>query len=137
LAHGFYGGRRPSELLIERRSKAGQPGQSCGLLLRCQNWRGAISETGRLTTGDWLVTDDESRAQISVGEIGEGRLNQIRAFALFSRETTSIASASRGKMQAFIWLPGQFMLIPRPLWPSILAAATPWRSMMMVVVWLQ
>jgi len=69
-----------------------------------------ISETGRLTTGDWLVTDDESRAQISVGEIGEVKIEPNSRIRLVqSRDNEHRLGLARGKMQAFIWAPpGQF-----------------------------
>jgi len=69
-----------------------------------------ISETGRLTTGDWLVTDDESRAQISVGEIGEVKVEPNSRIRLVqARDKEHRLGLARGKMQAFIWAPpGQF-----------------------------
>src|SRR4030095_15328631 len=68
------------------------------------------SETGRLTTGDWLVTDDESRAQISVGEIGEVKVEPNSRIRLVqARDKEHRLGLARGKMQAFIWAPpGQF-----------------------------
>jgi hypothetical protein len=69
-----------------------------------------MSETGHLKAGEWLVTDDESRAQISVGEIGEVKVEPNSRIRLVeARDNEHRLGLARGKMQAFIWAPpGQF-----------------------------
>lgn len=69
-----------------------------------------ISGAGRLAIGEWLVTDEASRAQIDVGEIGtvivepNSRVSLVRA-----REEEHRLSLERGKMEALIWAPpGRF-----------------------------
>ena len=74
-----------------------------------------IGRTGRLAVGEWLVTDQKSRAQISVGEIGEvlvdpgSRIRIVQA----SEEEHRLA-IPKGKMHAFIWAPPRRFYVDTP-----------------------
>ncbi len=72
--------------------------------------REKIGATGRLAVGDWLVTDDSSRAQISVGQIGEVLVEPNSRISLLQmRDEEHRLALKRGKMEALIWAaPGKF-----------------------------
>lgn len=69
-----------------------------------------IGDGGRIAMGQRLVTDGESRAQISVGEIGQVEVDPGSRVRLVSaREKEHRLALERGKLKAFIWAPpGQF-----------------------------
>ena len=69
-----------------------------------------VGETGKMAMGEWLTTDDSSRAQISVGEIGEVKIEpNSRIRIIKAHEDEHRLALARGKMLAFIWAPpGQF-----------------------------
>ncbi len=71
-----------------------------------------FGDTGKLVLGEWLVTDDSSRAQISVGEIGEVQVEpNSRIRLLQARDDEHRLALSRGKLRAFIWAPpGKFFV---------------------------
>jgi hypothetical protein len=71
-----------------------------------------IGETGKLAIGQWLVTDDSSSAQISVGEIGEVKVDPNSLIRLIdARDEKHRLRLTRGRMHAFIWAPpGQFFV---------------------------
>lgn len=74
-----------------------------------------IGEKGRLSVGEWLVTDDRSRAQISVGEIGEVRVEPNSRIRLVqAREDEHRLAIPRGKMHAFIWAPPRQFYVDTP-----------------------
>ncbi len=69
-----------------------------------------IGEKGMLAIGQWLVTDNSSSAQISVGEIGEVKVDPNSRIRLIeTRDEEHRLGLARGRMHAFIWAPpGQF-----------------------------
>jgi hypothetical protein len=74
-----------------------------------------IEEKGRLPLGESLTTDGESRAQISVGQIGEVKVepNSIIRLVEASGDQHRLA-LSRGKMEAFIWAPPRQFFVDTP-----------------------
>jgi FecR protein/Putative zinc-finger len=74
-----------------------------------------IGERGMLAIGQWLVTDDASRAQISVGEIGEVRVEPNSRIRLVqAREEEHRLALARGKMFALIWAPPRQFYVDTP-----------------------
>ncbi len=74
-----------------------------------------IGEKGMLAIGQWLVTDDTSRAQISVGEIGEVRVEPNSRIRLVqAREEEHRLALARGKMFALIWAPPRQFYVDTP-----------------------
>jgi FecR protein/Putative zinc-finger len=74
-----------------------------------------IGEKGMLAIGQWLVTDDSSRAQISVGEIGEVRVEPNSRIRLVeAREEEHRLALARGKMFALIWAPPRQFYVDTP-----------------------
>jgi hypothetical protein len=75
----------------------------------------ATDAGGRLTAGEWLVTDALSRARISVGEIGRvdvepnTRLQLVNAGAREQR-----MALARGTIHARIWAPPRLFLVQTP-----------------------
>lgn len=65
-----------------------------------------IAEKGKLPLGEWLTTDETSRAQISVGQIGEVKIEPNSSVRLVETlEDNHRLAMARGKMEAFIWAP--------------------------------
>lgn len=74
-----------------------------------------IDETGRLALGEWLTTDGSSRAQISVGQIGEVKIEpNSRVRLVEARGDEHRLSLSIGKMEAFIWAPPRQFFVDTP-----------------------
>jgi len=74
-----------------------------------------IDEKGRLPLGEWLVTDDSSRAQISVGQIGEVKIEpNSRVQLLATVADNHRLSLQQGKMEAFIWAPPRQFFVETP-----------------------
>lgn len=74
-----------------------------------------IEEKGQLPLGEWLTTDDASRAQISVGQIGEVKLEpNSRVQLVEAREDNHRLAMQRGKMEAFIWAPPRKFFVETP-----------------------
>lgn len=74
-----------------------------------------IDEKGRLPVGEWLMTDDVSRAQISVGQIGEVKIEpNSRVRLVESQEENHRLALQRGKMEAFIWAPPRKFFVETP-----------------------
>ncbi|MFN0085815.1 MAG: FecR domain-containing protein [Blastocatellia bacterium] len=74
-----------------------------------------IEAKGRLALDEWLMTDDSSRAQISVGEIGEVRIepnSRVRLAAAGGDEHR--LAMERGRMEAFIWAPPRQFFVDTP-----------------------
>lgn len=75
----------------------------------------AIGAAGKLSLGEWLETDDSSRARISVGDIGQVQIepnSQVKLVA--ARRTEHRLSLQRGKMHAFIWAPPRQFFVDTP-----------------------
>jgi hypothetical protein len=74
-----------------------------------------IGESGKLAVGEWLVTDGSSRAQISVGEIGEVQVEPNSRIRLVqAQEEEHRLALARGKMHAFIWAPPKQFYVDTP-----------------------
>jgi hypothetical protein len=74
-----------------------------------------IGESGKLAVGEWLVTDGSSRAQISVGEIGEVQVEPNSRIRLVqAQEEEHRLALAHGKMHAFIWAPPKQFYVDTP-----------------------
>ena len=74
-----------------------------------------VGEAGKLRVGDWLVTDDSSRAEIRVGEIGQVQVDPgSRVRLVESKADEHRLALARGKMQAFIWAPPRQFYVDTP-----------------------
>jgi len=77
--------------------------------------RQKFDEKGRLAVGQWLVTDGASRAQISVGQIGEVKVEpNSRVRLVQARGDEHRLALARGKMEAFIWAPPRQFFVDTP-----------------------
>ncbi|MBS1791248.1 MAG: zf-HC2 domain-containing protein [Acidobacteria bacterium] len=77
--------------------------------------RKKIAEKGSLPVGEWLTTDDASRAQISVGQIGEVKVEpNSRIQLLEAQDDNHRLAMQRGKMEAFIWAPPRKFFVQTP-----------------------
>ncbi len=77
--------------------------------------RQKIGEKGRLAVGETLVTDGSSRAQISVGQIGEVKIEpNSRVRLVESHGDEHRLALTRGKMEAFIWAPPRQFFVDTP-----------------------
>jgi hypothetical protein len=74
-----------------------------------------MGEQGRLAIGQWLVTDEASRAQISVGDIGEVRVEPNSRIGLVAaRADEHRLAIPKGKLHAFIWAPPRQFYVDTP-----------------------
>lgn len=74
-----------------------------------------MEENDRLQLGESLVTDRASRAQLSVGDIGEIELEpNSRLRLVAAQEDNHRIALSRGKMQAVIWAPPRKFFVETP-----------------------
>ncbi|MBO0859196.1 MAG: zf-HC2 domain-containing protein [Chloracidobacterium sp.] len=74
-----------------------------------------VGESGKLRVGEWLVTDDSSRAEIHVGEIGQVQVDPGSRVRLVEAKADEHRLAlDRGKMQAFIWAPPRQFYVDTP-----------------------
>jgi len=74
-----------------------------------------IAEKGKLPLGEWLTTDETSRAQISVGQIGEVKIEpNSRVQLVEAQEDNHRLAMQRGKMEAFIWAPPRKFFVQTP-----------------------
>ena len=74
-----------------------------------------IAEKGKLPLGEWLTTDETSRAQISVGQIGEVKIEpNSRVQLVEAHEDNHRLAMQRGKMEAFIWAPPRKFFVQTP-----------------------
>lgn len=74
-----------------------------------------IGATGKLAVGQWLVTDDQSRAQISVGAIGEVQIEpNSRVRLVEARADEHRLALTRGRLHAFIWAPPRQFYVDTP-----------------------
>lgn len=75
----------------------------------------AIGETGRLAKGEWLETDGSSRARISVGRIGEVKVEpNTRLRLVETRLTEHRLALARGRLHASIWAPPRLFFVDTP-----------------------
>ncbi len=75
----------------------------------------AIANNGQLGVGEWLETDDKSRAQIAVGAIGNVEIDQnTRVRLVQTVPTEHRLELARGKMSARIWAPPRLFFVDTP-----------------------
>lgn len=75
----------------------------------------SIGEKGRLGLGQWLETDGSSRAQISVGRIGQVEIDpNTRVRLLETKPTEHRLELARGRMSARIWAPPKLFFVDTP-----------------------
>ncbi len=74
-----------------------------------------IADKGRLGIGQWLETDQDSRAQISVASIGEVEVDpNTRIRLIQTRPTEHRLELARGRMSARIWAPPRLFFVDTP-----------------------
>ncbi len=74
-----------------------------------------VGAAEKLSVGEWLVTDDSSRAEIRVGEIGQVQIDPgSRVRLLDAKADEGRLALERGKMQAFIWAPPRQFYVDTP-----------------------
>ena len=74
-----------------------------------------IAGSDRMEIGEWLVTDDASRAEIRVGEIGQVQIEPgSRVRLVEARADNHRLALARGKMQALIWAPPRQFFVDTP-----------------------
>ncbi|MGE0102184.1 MAG: zf-HC2 domain-containing protein [Blastocatellales bacterium] len=74
-----------------------------------------IASRGRLKPGEWLTTDSSSRAQISVGQIGEVKIDPNSRVRLADASPgTHRLAIEVGRMEAFIWAPPRQFFVDTP-----------------------
>jgi hypothetical protein len=74
-----------------------------------------IGNTGRLSVGQWLETDNKSRAQISVGSIGHVEIDpNTRVRLLETDPTAHRLELAEGKLSARIWAPPRLFFVDTP-----------------------
>lgn len=74
-----------------------------------------IEARGRLGVGEWLETDEGSRAQINVAEIGEVQVDPNSRIGLLATSPTEHRlKLARGRMQASIYAPPRIFIVETP-----------------------
>lgn len=74
-----------------------------------------IGQTGQLGVGQWLETDNSSRAKISVASIGQVEIDpNTRVRLLETRPTEHRLELARGRMSAHIWAPPRLFFVDTP-----------------------
>ena len=74
-----------------------------------------IAEKSRLRVGQWLETDDVSRAQINVGSIGQVEIDpNTRVRILQTQPTEHRLELARGRLSARIWAPPRLFFVDTP-----------------------
>jgi ferric-dicitrate binding protein FerR (iron transport regulator) len=74
-----------------------------------------ISKAGQLEVGQWLETDESSRAQIAVASIGTVDIDEnTRVRLLETAPTEHRLELARGKMSALIWAPPRLFFVDTP-----------------------
>jgi FecR protein len=74
-----------------------------------------ISREGRLGVGQWLETDQNSRAQISVASIGQVEVDPNTRIKLVQTQPTEHRlELARGRMSARIWAPPRLFFVDTP-----------------------
>jgi hypothetical protein len=74
-----------------------------------------IGQTGRLAVGEWLETDSNSRAQISVARIGQVEIEpQTRVRLIETRATEHRLELARGTLHARIYAPPRLFFVDTP-----------------------
>jgi hypothetical protein len=74
-----------------------------------------IDQKGRLAVGQWLETDNSSRAKIQVGSIGQVEIDpNTRVRLVETRATEHRLELARGRMSAHIWAPPRLFFVDTP-----------------------
>jgi hypothetical protein len=74
-----------------------------------------IGETGRIAIGDWLETDHNSRALISVGDIGEVEVDpNTRVRMVQARENEHRLRLAQGTLHVTISAPPRYFIVDTP-----------------------
>jgi hypothetical protein len=74
-----------------------------------------IEGKGRLSVGQWLETDNTSRAQIEVGGIGQVEIDEnTRVRLVETKLTEHRLELARGRMSAHIWAPPRLFFVDTP-----------------------
>ena len=74
-----------------------------------------IVKQGKLGVGQWLETDHDSRAEISVASIGQVQIDpNTRVRLLETQPTEHRLELARGKMSARIWAPPRLFFVDTP-----------------------
>jgi hypothetical protein len=74
-----------------------------------------IGQTGRLAVGEWLETDNNSRAQISVARIGQVEVDPgTRVRLVETRATEHRLELARGTLHARIYAPPRLFFVDTP-----------------------
>src|SRR5262249_44615476 len=74
-----------------------------------------VGDVGKLRVGELLVTDDSSRAEIHVGEIGQVQVDPgSRVRLLEAKADKHRLALERGKMQAYIYAPPRQFYVDTP-----------------------
>lgn len=74
-----------------------------------------MSDTGSLSVGEWLVTDNISRALIKVGLIGNVEIDpNTRVRLVETSATEHRLELARGRMHARIWAPPRLFFVDTP-----------------------
>jgi Putative zinc-finger/FecR protein len=74
-----------------------------------------IAGADRMAVGEWLSTDDASRAEIRVGEIGQVTIDPgSRVQLVEAKADNHRLSLARGRMQALIWAPPRQFYVDTP-----------------------
>ncbi len=75
----------------------------------------SIGERGKLGVGEWLETDNASRAQIDVGSIGQVDIDpNTRVRLVETRPTEHRLELAHGKLSARIWAPPRLFFVDTP-----------------------
>ncbi len=74
-----------------------------------------MNEKSRLAVGQWLETDNVSRAKIQVGSIGQVEVDpNSRVRLLQTRPTEHRLELARGRLSAHIWAPPRLFFVDTP-----------------------
>jgi hypothetical protein len=74
-----------------------------------------IDSTGRLAIGEWLETDEASRAKIKVANIGQVEIDPGSRVRLVETHVTEHRlELERGKLHALIWAPPRLFFVDTP-----------------------
>lgn len=75
----------------------------------------SMGEEGKLGVGEWLETDGNSRARLSVGRIGSVEVDpNTRLRLVETRATEHRLSLEHGRMHATIWAPPRLFFVDTP-----------------------
>ncbi len=74
-----------------------------------------VNDKGRLAIGQWLETDNVSRAKIQVGSIGQVEIDpNSRVKLVQTRPTEHRLELARGRLSAHIWAPPRLFFVDTP-----------------------